>query len=210
MTWYELLLEPVLSIEGADHSFICALENLRKAGDGLARALGVTASASEDWWPHARGDDLGRVQAFTRTLARFTRTMEPEREARWIGDTGSGTGSCGYLPRLLQIRTRLRAFRGACDTLAPLIRVQFLKPYAGTTPGERASALTIVALDALSIADAETQLAAAVMRLDRVLTTLQRAIYLATQQQDSRILWTPTGSCGAAPEGADACDRSQA
>ena len=131
--------------------------------------------------------------------------MELEGEAGWIGNTGSGTGSCGDLPRPLQTRTRLRALRGACDTLAPLIRVQFLKPHAGTTPGERASALTIVALDALSITNAETQLAAVVTHLDRVLTTLQRAIYLATHRQNSRILWTC--SCGAAPEGADARDR---
>ena len=131
--------------------------------------------------------------------------MELEGEAGWIGNTGSGTGSCGDLPRPLQTRTRLRALRDACDTLAPLIRVQFLKPHAGTTPGERASALTIVALDALSITNAETQLAAVVTHLDRVLTTLQRAIYLATHRQNSRILWTC--SRGAAPEGADARDR---
>jgi hypothetical protein len=137
-------------MRGADRSCICALENLQKTVDDLSGALGVTGGASEDWWPHARGDDLGWVQGFTRTLARFTRTMELEGEAGWIGNTGSGTGSCGDLPRPLQTRTRLRALRGACDTLAPLIRVQFLKPHAGTTPGERAIALTIVALDAPS------------------------------------------------------------
>lgn len=201
MAWYESLLEPVLSIKSADRRFICALEHLKRAIGGLARARGVTGCASGARWPHARNDHLGRVQAFTHTLALFTHTMALEGETGWIGDTGREAGPCGDLPRLLQLRTRLRALRSACRTLAPLIRIQFLRPLAGSTPRERASAPRTVAFDALSVADAETQLAAAVTHLDRVLTALQRAIYLATHQQDARILWARTGSWAVAAEG---------
>jgi hypothetical protein len=105
------------------------------------------------------------------------------------------TDACDDLPGLLRTRAHVRMLRGACGTLAPLIRVQFLKPPVedGAPQGHAQPAKT-VALDALATIDAELQLAAIVKQLDELLTTLERAIRLATRQQDSRIRWTGTAS----------------
>jgi hypothetical protein len=192
MTWYESLLTPVLSMPSADGRFIRALENVKKAVDGLARALAAARPIPHGPSLRTRGDGLGRMQAFTHTLARCIPAMglESSRE-----QPAGKTGACDDLPGLLRTRAHVRVLRGACGTLAPLIRVQFLKPSVGdAAPLGDARTANTVALDALSTIDAEIQLAAVVRQLDHLLTTLERAIRLATRQQDSRIRWTGTGS----------------
>jgi hypothetical protein len=192
MTWYESLLAPVLSMPRADGRFIRALENVKKAVDGLARALAAARPI-----PHApslqtRGDGLGRMQAFTHALARCIPAMGLESSREQPADN---TGACDDLPGLLRTRAHVRVLRGACGALAPLIRVQFLRPPGGeAAPLGRARTAHTVALDALATIDAELQLTVVVKQLDEVLTTLERAIHLATRQQDSRIRWTGTGS----------------
>jgi hypothetical protein len=192
MTWYETLLAPVLSMPSADGRFIRALENVKKAVDGLARALSTAQPI-----PHApplqiRRDGLGRMQAFTHTLARCIPAMGLESSR---GQPADNTDACDDLPGLLRTRAHVRVLRGACGTLAPLIRVQFLKPPVGdAAQAGHAPPANRVALDALATIDAEIQLATVVKQLDEVLVTLERAIRLATHQQDSRIRWTGTGS----------------
>jgi len=192
MTWYESLLAPVLSMAGADGRFIRALENVKKAVDGLARALAAARPILHAPSPQTRRDGLGRMQAFTHTLARCIPAMGLESSREQPPDN---TEACDDLPGLLRTRAHVRVLRGACGTLAPLIRVQFLKPSAGDAapPGHAQPAKT-VALDALATIDAELQLAVVVKQLDELLTTLERAIRLATRQQDSRIRWTGTAS----------------
>jgi hypothetical protein len=192
MTWYESLLAPVLSMPRADGRFIRALENVKKAVDGLPRALGAARPIPYAPSLQTRGDGLGRMQAFTHTLARCIPAMglESSRE-----QPAENIGACDDLPGLLRTRAHVRMLRGACGALAPLIRVQFLQlPGGDAAPLGRARTAHKVALDALATIDAELQLAAVTKQLDKVLTTLERAIHLATRQQDSRIRWTGTGS----------------
>jgi hypothetical protein len=192
MTWYETLLAPVLSMPTADGRFIRAVENVKKAVDGLVRALATAPPI-----PHApplqtRRDGLGRMQAFTHTLARCIPAMGLESSREQPPDN---TEACDDLPGLLRTRAHVRVLRGACRTLAPLIRVQFLKPpVEDAAPLGRAQPANTMALDALATIDAEIQLAEVVKQLDEVLATLERAIRLATRQQDSRIRWTGTVS----------------
>src|SRR4029453_7372858 len=173
MTWYESVLEPVLSIQGADRRFISALENVKRAVDGVARSLAGTRHTSNDPGVQTRGDGLRRMQVFIRSLARFAPTMGIESTTQCLDGTGCQTDPCGDLCRLVRTRARVRALRRACGALAPLIRVQFLPPHGrSTTPPEPAGASCKLALDALSIVDAETQLAAVVKHLDATLTAL--------------------------------------
>jgi len=194
MMWYEALLEPVLSIEGADRRFLCALESVKKAVDGLARTLAVTATTSDRAEIHAQGDGLRRIQTFTRTLVRFTPTMAPDSATV---AAPRGNGARADLARLVQTRTGIRALRRACAALEPLIRLQFLKPRArAATASERPGAPSIIARDALAIIDVEAQLVTVIRQLDDIQKRLERTIRLAIDQQDSRILWTRTSSSG--------------
>jgi hypothetical protein len=192
VTWCESLLAPVLSMPRADGRFIRALQNVKKAVDALACALAAARPIPPAPSFQTRGDGLGRMQAFTHTLARCIPAMGLESSREQPADN---TGACDDLPVLLRTRAHVRVLRGACGTLAPLIRVQFLKPPGGDAAQLGGARTThTVALDALATIDAELQLAAVVKQLDEVLTTLERAIRLATCQQDSRIRWTGTGS----------------
>jgi hypothetical protein len=176
----------------ADGRFIRALENVKKAVDGLARALAAARPISHAPSLQTRRDGLGRMQAFTHTLARCIPAMGLESSREQPADNSD---ACDDLPGLLRTRAHVRVLRGACATLAPLIRVQFLKPLMGDAARpEHAQPANTVALDVLATIDAEIQLAAVVKQLDQVLTTLERAIRLATRQQDSRIRWTGTAS----------------
>jgi hypothetical protein len=192
MTWYESLLAPLLSMPSADGRFIRALENVKKAVDALAGALAAARPTPYAPSLQTRFDGLGRMQVFTHTLARCISAIGLESSREQPTDN---TDACDDLPGLLRTRAHVRVLLRVCGTLAPLIRVQFLKPSAGdAAPLERARTANTVALDALATIDAEIQLAAVVKQLDQVLKALEQAIRLATRQQDSRIRWTGTCS----------------
>src|SRR4029453_7800569 len=166
------------------------LESVKKAVDGLARTLAVTATTSDRAAIHARGDGLGRIQACTRPLVRFTTTMAPDSVTV---AAPRGNGARADLARLVRIRTGIRALLRACAALEPLIRLQFLKPRArAATASERPGAPSIIPRDALAIIDPQTHLSTAVKQLDEIQKRLERTIRLAIDQQDSRILWTRT------------------
>jgi hypothetical protein len=196
MAWYDEHFDRLLSTRDDDGKLVSTIRDLKRSLDAVAAALGVADTPLQEAWLCARDERLEQLHLFARQLARRAGATERQSELDWIlnGGRTAFDNAVAVLRRLMEIRARLHALRSACEVLAPLVRVRFLKAHMNFKAPARAVIPSMVALDAVAVTDIERDLASTVGHLDRALATLHAAIEAVTGLLDSQP--RPRGTTG--------------
>ena len=188
MAWYDALFDRLLT-RSPDTTFVCAIQDLKQSLDGIHVTIGTIDTPLGDGWLSASDDRIEQLHLLARKLASSLGVTDRKSEIDWIlysrcsGLDGADTAEA--LLRLIAIREQLHRLGVACETLSPLVRVQFLKAHANLRVPARAVMPSTVALDVVAVTDIETDLASTVGHLERTISKLRPAIDAVASLRES-------------------------
>jgi len=180
MAWYDAFFDRLLTHGAHEATFRSAMDDLKRALDGVHGTIGTIDTPLGDGWLSASDERIEQLHRLARKLAGSVGATDRRSEIDWIlysrpgGRDGAGTPEPRC--RLLVIREQLHRLQHSCEALSPLVRVQFLKAHANLKVPARAVLPSTVALDVVAVTDIETDLASAVGHLDRTIAKLRLAI----------------------------------